>query len=51
MAADYPIDESKLLPGQFEDWANEGYEIAKAYVYDGKLHLYSLLDYFLISII
>ena len=33
---EFPPDEDKLLPGQFEAWADEGLEIAKKFVYDGK---------------
>ena len=40
MYKDYPIDEKKLLPNEFETWADEGFAYAKADGYDGKFHLY-----------
>ena len=41
---DFPIDESKILQGEFTQWATEGLAIAKAYVYDGKYLSVNLCD-------
>ena len=34
---DYPIDQDEIYPGMFEEWAIESFEMAKLYVYPGKL--------------
>jgi len=36
MAEKYPIDMSKVNPGEFAEWANEGLELSQAFVYNGK---------------
>ena len=33
---DYPIDQDEIWPGMFEEWAIEGFEMSKLYVYPGK---------------
>jgi len=30
----YPIDMSKVNPGEFAEWANEGLELSQAFVYN-----------------
>ena len=42
-AKDYPIDESKILLGEYTKWAAESLEISKSTVYNGKSAVYSNL--------
>lgn len=35
ISKNHPIDQDKVLPGQFATWANESYELTKSIVYDG----------------
>lgn len=35
IASAYPIDKSKLMEGDFQGWADQSFEIAKADVYPG----------------
>lgn len=35
ISAKHPIEQDKILPGQFATWANESFELTKSVVYDG----------------
>ena len=45
MAHNYPVDKSKLYDGDFQQWATESYDIAKAQVYPGKYFCTPKVDY------
>ena len=38
MAKEFPIDMSKLDEGNFQQWALDGFELSKTYVYPGKFY-------------
>ena len=36
IAQEFPIDSTKVHSGDFDEWAAEGLQMAKDYVYNGK---------------